>query len=166
MPEVIFAHGVCAGCGARDAKIVTHHNKKRQGFCSRCNNLLRRRFGTRYGAILENPGAELQRLEETEQETKDRKRVRKKFFDVMNLIEDLEPEERRQVMFGFRNHFADLAEAQPFLTFDEDFPGVKSQTPQSDDPRLGDMPLSEVPTEEPPPALVAHIAPRPEHRNG
>lgn len=110
----------CFGCG-KLKKIVTSKNKKNQPLCSRCNNMLRRRFGKKYGDILDNPAATLEALEQAEQDTKDRKKIRKDFFAVLNVLEEIEPNRHQYVWYGCGDYFGDLPEAQPFLTFDRTF---------------------------------------------
>jgi hypothetical protein len=138
--------GVCAGCSRRNRPIVTHHERdgQRQGFCSACNNRLIRRYGGRYGAVLENPAQALRGLEEAKADTKDRRALRRKFFDVMNLIDELEPEDRRQVMWGFRKLFAYLPEAQSFLTFDTTDGECQNVAPPPE-PKLKIVPSPETP---------------------
>jgi len=117
----------CIGCG-KLKKIVTSQNRRNQPLCSRCNNMLRRRCGKRYADVVEDPAAMLHALEEAREDRNDRKKIRKDFVAVLNILEEIEPDRHRHVWWGCRDYFADLPEAQRFLTFDEDFSSVKCQT--------------------------------------
>lgn len=124
----------CFGCG-KHKKIVTKNNKRQQALCSRCNNMLRRRFGKKYGEVLDNPAATLQALEEADQDTKDRKKIRRDFFAVLNVLEEIEKDRHAEIWHGCRDYFAELDEAQPFLTFEKDFYHQMSNSSEEPEPR-------------------------------
>ena len=107
----------CSGCG-RSRKIVTSANRSQQPLCSACNNLLRRHHGRRYAEVVADPAAAIAAIGEARTDRADRKKIRRDFFAVLNLLEEIDSDRHADVWRGFQDYFADLPEARVYLTFD------------------------------------------------
>jgi hypothetical protein len=79
--------------------------------------------------VLDNPAATLHAIEEAREDRRDLRKIRRDFFAVLNLLEEIDPARHHHVWRGCADYFADLPEARVHLTFDKEISVSKRQTP-------------------------------------